>query len=408
MSKLRKIGLYAASVATMIAMTGLVAMATTTLSDESTTTTGTRATTDTGSFQTVAGDLTYGGAAGGTSASHAGVMGNFLGDTLTNATSAYHAGVIGSYNVTTSDALTGAKAGVVGEAGTDVADAAVMAVLGGDTGTLTPTAAYGVQYFNSTAASKFDYGLDLFHAATTDYTAVSAVDYGTADIRFQNGATLDEGTDGTLALTGATWAEVGAEATRATGATGSFQTIWGDVTYEGAAGGTSAYHAGVMGNFLGDTLTNATSAYHAGVIGSYNVTTSDALTGAKAGVVGEAGTDIADAAIMAVLGGDTGTLTPTAAYGVQYFNSTAASKFDYGLDLFHAATTDYGAPSAVDYGTADIRLSTGVKISTGLIAAIPATCTAGDIYIATDGGDDGIIRACEATNDWDSVGTPAD
>src|SRR3989344_3595403 len=145
-----------------------------------------------------------------------------------------------------------------------------------------------------------------------------------------------------------------------------------------------------------------------GVVGKYSVTTSDALTGAKAGLVGEVETSVGNAAVMAVLGGDTSAITPGAAYGVVYLNSTAGSHFNYGLDLYHAATTDYGAPSAVDYGTADIRLSSGVKISTGLIAAIPATCTAGDIYIATDGGDDGIIRACEATDDWDSVGTPAD
>src|SRR3989338_2349826 len=79
-------------------------------------------------------------------------------------------------------------------------------------------------------------------------------------------------------------------------------------------------------------------------------------------LVALATTTVSDTAVMAVLGGDTGTLTPTAAYGVQYFNSTAASKFDYGLDLFQAATTDYGAPSAVDYGTADIRLQNGETI----------------------------------------------
>ena len=159
------------------------------------------------------------------------------------------------------------------------------------------------------------------------------------------------------------YAAVESAITRATGATGSFQNFAGDLTYQGGAGGTSAYHAGVMGNFLGDTLTNVTSAVHAGVIGKYSVTTSDALTGAKAGLVGETETSVADAAIMAILGGDTAALTPNAAYGVQYFNSTADSKFSYGLDLFHAATTDYGAVSAVDYGTADIRLQNGETIS---------------------------------------------
>ncbi|MEX0881311.1 MAG: hypothetical protein WDZ34_00255 [Candidatus Saccharimonadales bacterium] len=195
--------------------------------------------------------------------------------------------------------------------------------------------------------------------------------------------------------------QVESAVTRATGATGSFQNLAGDLTYEGAAGGISTYHAGIMGNFLGDALTNATSAYHAGVIGSYNVTTSDALTGAKAGLVGEAGTDVADAAVMAVLGGDTGTLTPTAAYGVQYFNSTAASKFDYGLDLSHAATTDYGAPSAVDYGVADIRLASGATISSGTTNPT-AACVLGSLFLNTT---DAKLYICTAvTPTWTVVG----
>src|SRR3989338_8754228 len=62
----------------------------------------------------------------------------------------------------------------------------------------------------------------------------------------------------TLVLRGQSAAEneVGIAATRLTGATGSYQAVWGDLNYAGAAGGTSTYHAGVMGNFLGDTLTN--------------------------------------------------------------------------------------------------------------------------------------------------------
>ena len=149
-------------------------------------------------------------------------------------------------------------------------------------------------------------------------------------------------------------------ATRTTGLTGSYQTLAGDLTYQGAAGGTSSYHAGVMGNFLGDTLTNTNATIHAGTIGKYSVTTSDALVGPKAGLVGEAETSVANSAVMAVLGGDTGTVTPGAAYGVRYLNSTAASKFTFGLDLFSAAVGSY---KAVDYGTADIRLQNGETIS---------------------------------------------
>ena len=158
--------------------------------------------------------------------------------------------------------------------------------------------------------------------------------------------------------------EVGASKTRATGATGSFQAVWGDTTYQGAAGTGSFYHAGMMGNFLGDTLTNTEAVTHAGVIGKYSVTTGDDIVGTKAGLVGELETDIGDFAVAAILGGDTGAITPRAAYGIQYFNSTAASKFDFGLDLFHAETTGY-TNSAVDFGTADIRLQNGETISNG-------------------------------------------
>ena len=168
----------------------------------------------------------------------------------------------------------------------------------------------------------------------------------------------------TVQVTGLTTLYAGAESavTRATGATGSFQNFAGDLTYQGAAGSTSGYHAGVMGNFLGDTLTNANATIHAGTIGKYSVTTSDALVGPKAGLVGEAETSVANSAVMAVLGGDSGTVTPGAAYGVRYLNSTAASKFGYGLDLFSAAVGNY---KAVDYGTADIRLQNGETISNG-------------------------------------------
>lgn len=179
----------------------------------------TRATGDTGSFQSVAGDTTYEGAAGGTSFYHAGVMGNFLGDNLTNTTASLHGGVIGSYNVTTDDDNPGGSAGVIGEVGdlADVAAYAILATLGGDGGSLTPRAAYGVQYFNSTASSKFDYGLDLFHAETTGYTG-SAVEYGTADIRLQNGETISNSSDGTVAFGAANLTNTGSN------------TVTGDVT----------------------------------------------------------------------------------------------------------------------------------------------------------------------------------
>src|SRR3989344_3414362 len=240
-----------------------------------------------GSFQGIWADVTL-PAAAMTSSYHGGIMGNVFGTDLADTDSAMF-GVLGKYTIDGTNASTEPSGGVIGEISGDpittTADGAVIAVLGGDAGIATANAAFKVMGQNSTAGSGFTYGLDLFNANTGAYLDNDQII--TTDIRFQNGATIDEGTDGTLTLTDATWAEVGAETTRATGATGSFQTVWGDLTYQGAAGGTSAYHAGVMGNFLGDNLTNTTSSLHAGVIGSYNVTTDDDNTGGSAGVIGE-------------------------------------------------------------------------------------------------------------------------
>lgn len=188
--------------------------------------------------------------------------------------------------------------------------------------------------------------------------------------------------------------------TRATGATGSFQNFAADLIYEGAAGGTSSFHAGVMGHFKGDDLTNTNVAYHAGVVGAYSVATGDDVTGPKAGVVGAVNADdavsddVADAAVMAVLdGGDPGeAVTANAAYGVQYINADAAAKFDYGLDLSHAAVGDI---EAVTYGTADIRLAAGTTISSG--AADPGTCVKGSIFLNTA---DGLLKVCQTTDNW--------
>ena len=127
----------------------------------------------------------------------------------------------------------------------------------------------------------------------------------------------------------------------------------------GAAYGSSTatapvYGAGVMGNIIGSALT-ATQNILAGVIGKYDVTTSNASVLGKAGVIGQVGNQAnsADAAVLALLGGDTGTTTPGAAFGVMSMNSTAASQFGFGLDLYRAAVGSY---QPVAYSTAAIRV----------------------------------------------------
>ena len=217
----------------------------------------------------------------------------------------------------------------------------------------------------------------------------------------------------TVNTTGLIKAYGGAESsvTRATGATGSFQNFAGDLTYEGAAGGTSSYHAGVMGNFMGASLTNTNPAMHAGVIGKYSVTGGDTSAGPQAGLVGETETDFADAAIMAVLSG-TGA-TPNAAYGVQYLTITSGA-FDYGIDLSHAQTVGLGAETIVSYGTADIRLSAGNHLISGSAATRAAVETAfpaapiGSIYVSTDAGRVYVkVTDAGANTDWQRVTTTA-
>jgi hypothetical protein len=191
---------------------------------------------------------------------------------------------------------------------------------------------------------------------------------------------------------------VSADVTRATGDLHSFQSLSGDLTLEGAAGGTGAFQAGVMGHLHGDSLTNS-NGMHAGVIGGYSVTTSDASPLPKAGVVGDIGIDgpttVPDGAFMAVIDGDSGVVTGNAAYGVQYLNSTAGSHFNYGLDLSHAAA----GYAAVTFGVADIRLSSGITISSG--ASLPATCVKGSLFETTG---DTKTHTCTATDTW-SAGT---
>ncbi len=213
--------------------------------------------------------------------------------------------------------------------------------------------------------------------------------------------------------------QIASDVTRATGDTGSFQNIAGDVTYQGAAGGTSAFHAGVMGHFHGSTLTNSQAeAYHAGVIGAYSVATSDAVTGPKAGVVGAIGVDgdastAATAGVMSVIDGGQGAavITGNAAYGVQYLNDNASSKFAYGLNLSHVAVSPY---PAVSYSTADIRLSNGQEVYTGSATTRAAVRSQagtqgaiGSVYLSSAGKMYVKVAAAAADTDWQRVTTTA-
>ena len=176
--------------------------------------------------------------------------------------------------------------------------------------------------------------------------------------------------------------------------TGSRQTVQADATFNAYTG--SSYGAGVMGNVLSSgTGVSGGQSIIAGVIGKYNVVT-NVGTGPKGAVVGEVGEDgaAADGAVIAVLGGDpSGTMTPGAAFTIRKLNSQAASKFNYGLDLFSAGNAPYNQP--VNFGVADIRLSTGVTVRTG-VGDPTGTCSTGDMYLdATGGTDTTVLFVCQ-------------
>jgi hypothetical protein len=373
-----------------------------------------------GSRQAVQADATFDAYTG--SSYGAGVMGHAKG-TINALSVSTIAGLIGKYNVGTNVTAYPA-AGVVGEDSAGTADAGILAVLGGDSGVVTAGAAYGVRYLNSTAASKFAYGLDLSGAAIGSYQPVS---YATADIRLQNEETISNATNGiialggnatvsgTLGVTGTTTlaglnatsigattkgtgafttlsstgdASVGGDLSVTTGriildspgptfsGIGSRQAVQADATFDAYTG--SSYGAGVMGHAKG-TINALSVSTIAGLIGKYNVGTNVTAYPA-AGVVGEDSAGTADAGILAVLGGDSGVVTAGAAYGVRYLNSTAASKFAYGLDLSGAAIGSY---QPVSYATADIRLQNEETISNatnGIIAL-----GGGDVFVGTLG-----------------------
>lgn len=132
----------------------------------------------------------------------------------------------------------------------------------------------------------------------------------------------------------------------------------------GVAAGSSTtlsplYLAAVMGNVMeataGDGLT-ATKNMIAGVVGKLDVQGAISSTYPSAGVWGELGDLVSDAltaAVLAVVGGDSGVLTGGAMFGVDWLNSTPASKVNFGLDLEGATHDSYLTPR---YGKGHIRL----------------------------------------------------
>lgn len=146
--------------------------------------------------------------------------------------------------------------------------------------------------------------------------------------------------------------------------TGSFQPVGIDLNLGTAAGGTTGkFIAPIMGNLFGNNQTKAGN-YYGGLVGHYNIAGTNATTypsGAVLGGIGD-GTTTAKGAFIAYIDGDSAQTNAGAAFKVMHNNSTAASKFTYGLDLYDPARDGY---NAVSYANADVRLTNEICILSG-------------------------------------------
>ena len=140
---------------------------------------------------------------------------------------------------------------------------------------------------------------------------------------------------------------------------------------------------GMQGRISGSNLTS-TSTYYSGSLGQYRVTGTNASTFPKVGVLGVVGdsTTTADAAVMAWMDGDGGTTTARAGFGIGMTQSTAASGFDYGMDLKLQDAVGGGA-SIQPYKKAELRMSNDVVIMTAAGAPSSGASGTGDNFAGT-------------------------
>ncbi len=227
----------------------------------------------------------------------------------------------------------------------------------------------GLLIWTNTAGKTIDSAIKIQSAAGTFAAGLDtsgAVGYLTRDIKLQYGETIDNATDGVFTFTGG---KIVIAPTLS--ATGSQQSVEADATLSSYIG--SSYGGAVMGNVMGTVHASSVSVI-GGLIGKYNVGTNATAypAGAVIGEVGEDSGNTADAAFIAIRGGDSTQPTAGAAYAVRNLNSTNGNGFSYGLDLYGAAIGSY---QAVSYSVADIRLSNGALIdnSTAKVIALGGT-----------------------------------
>ena len=168
---------------------------------------------------------------------------------------------------------------------------------------------------------------------------------------------------------------------------------------------------GAAGQVFGSANLSSTATYYIGVMGRYLLTGTNSSTFAKAGVMGVVGnvTTTADAAVMAWMDGDGGTTTARAGFAIGMTQSTAASGFDYGMDLKLQDAVG-GGGSIQPYKKAELRMSNDVVIMTG--SAAPTNGTTGDnfagpgsLYVATSTGVLYINTGAISNPTWVVVGT---
>jgi hypothetical protein len=130
------------------------------------------------------------------------------------------------------------------------------------------------------------------------------------------------------------------------------------------------------------TTPTTTFNHVAGLAGNFAVIGTYSNNGLMAGVLGIINTNTlsGDAAVMAFMQGDSGTTTARAAFGVAMAQSTAASGFDYGIDLkIQDPVLDAGGPSSVQpYKKANIRMENDVVFMNA--AGVPVDGTTGDNF----------------------------
>ena len=247
------------------------------------------------------------------------VRGRVAGSNLTK-THNYVVGTTGTYNVTGTNASVFPKVGVLGVIGdtTTTADAAVMAFVDGDSGETRAGAAFKVGMINTTGNSGFDYGLDLQFLDTG--VPLSTAPFKQADIRLNNGVTIDSAVASTMNVNGnvsaTAFSGTGTGLTALTGAN-----VSGEVTFAATANAVAG--ANVSGFVANANVANtAWSVDAANVSGLGNIAVVN-LDGNVANLITGTGTFVAIPTFS--LTGDAGNLSNIAGGNVVGTVSTAST-----------------------------------------------------------------------------------